>query len=111
MAPEPHPRQSFSLRRRHSVVRLLLTALPLVLSLSLVTPARDEQHRNSITPQERRTARDLLNNRTEDLSGGEQRLLREIRSGSKGSLSLDERALFDRIQRKLPDLEGSGDDD
>jgi hypothetical protein len=86
-------------------------SLFVLLQSSFAGPALADQHRSSITPQERRTARDLLNNRTDELSGREQRLLREIRSGSNETLTSDERALLDRIQRKLPDVEGSGGDD
>jgi len=82
-------------------------ALLLLLPSPLVSLTLADHHRSSITGQERRTARDLLDNRSEDLSGSERRLLLEIRSGSKDELSPDERNLFDRIQRKLPDAEGS----
>ena len=85
-------------------------SLLVLLSLQPIPLALADQADSSITPQERRTARDLLDNRSEDLSGLDQRLLREIRSGSKESLSSDERALFDRIRRKLPDPEGYGED-
>ena len=86
-----------------SWLRLLLV----LLTLYLVTPALADDHAEPLTGRDRRTARDLLEKRSEDLSGLEQRLLREIRSGSKDTLTSDERALFDRIQRKLPDKEGS----
>ncbi|MGH7427816.1 MAG: hypothetical protein ACREJ4_05600 [Candidatus Methylomirabilaceae bacterium] len=86
-------------------------SLLVLLSLQPVPRALADQHRSAITPQERRTARDLFDNRTEDLSGHEQRLLREIRSGEKRDLTSEERALFDRIQRKLPDVEGRKGDE
>lgn len=92
-------RDSTNSRLNLSSLRLILVPIPLY----LVSPAVADHHRNSITGQERPTARDLLENRSEDLSGREVRLLRDIRSGSKDELSRDERDLFDRIQRKLPD--------
>ncbi len=96
-----------------SATRQILSPFLLFLAISsnVIPVALADQHRSSITSQERRTARDLFDNRSEDLSGLEQHLLREIRSGSKESLSKEERELFDRIKRKLPDLEGSGEDD
>ena len=96
-----------------SATRQILSPFLLFLAISsnVIPVALADQHRSSITSQERRTARDLFDNRSEDLSGLEQHLLREIRSGLKESLSKKERELFDRIKRKLPDLEGSGEDD
>ena len=83
------------------------STMPLVLLLLCqVTPALADDHAEPMKSLDRRTARDLLDNRSEDLSGSERRLLLEIQSGLMDELSPDERDVFDRIKRKLPDMEG-----
>jgi hypothetical protein len=82
------------------------------LSLLAVAPKSfgwaDDQ-RSEITSQDKAQARDLLENAHEHLSGRESRLLREIRSDLKESLTDDERKDFDRIKRRLPNASEWGD--
>jgi len=87
------------------MIRLLIGSLSLMVSLLAAGPESfgwaDDQ-RDEITSRDKALARDLLNNAHERLSGSESRLLREIRSGRKESLTDDERNAFDRIKRRLP---------
>ncbi len=89
------------------MTRLLIGSLSLMVSLSLlaVVPKSfgwtDDEGRQ-ITSRDKAQARDLLNNAHEHLSGSESRLLREIRSGRKESLTDDERNAFGRVKRRLP---------
>ena len=96
------------------MTRLLIGSLSLMVSLSLLAFApksfawTDDQP-SEITSRDRVQARDLLENAHEHLSGSESRLLREIRSGLKESLTDDERKDFDSIKRRLPNASEWGD--
>jgi len=62
---------------------------------SWATFAGDE---TSLAPHERRVIRDLLEDRSEDLSGSERRLLMDLRR--QDSITEDERRDFERIKRR-----------
>ena len=52
----------------------------------------------SLKPHERRVIRDLLEDRSEDLSGSERRLLMELRR--QDTVAEDDRRDFERIKRR-----------